>query len=184
MRGMKNIRVYSIGMAAVLAAFIVNVEAQEQLSSHVLSFGARHHQEHSTYGELPFGDGDVSYALAYEYHENAAYWQLALDASFDPSGTNTVTSEFDYVLTPQINLIFKDELWRGGAGALASYMVDKKTDDGEWTDIYWQFLLGLAIPLGGMELEVLAAYPFESFGDLSDFEGSDIDIVGWLKFSF
>lgn len=184
MRSMKNTRFYSVGLVAVLAAFLVNVEAQAELSSHVLSFGTRHHQEHSTYGELPFGDGDYSYAIAYEYHEGEAYWQIALDASFDPSGTNSVTSEFDYVLTPQINLIFKDEIWRGGIGALASYMIDKDTDDGEWTDVYGQFLLGLAIPLGRMELEVMGAYPFESFDELSEFDGSDIDIVGWLKFSF
>ena len=146
---------------------------------HAVSLGVRHHAEHTAFIELPYDDGDVSYGLSYEFHESAGYWQLGANYASEV-GSNTV----DYVVTPHVNLIFKDRYWRGGIGALSTYIRDKVTDEGDWTDIYGQFLFGIAIPLGGLNFELHAAYPFEDFNALSDFEFEDIDIVGWLGLSF
>ncbi len=48
-------------------------------------------------------------------------------------------------MTPLLNLIVKDNYFRGGMGVRATYV---ETGDGsEWIDPYWQFLLGLNLPL-------------------------------------
>lgn len=146
---------------------------------HEFCLGARQHVDHSTYTELPFNDGDLSYGIAYEYHEGQAYWQIALDYAPDITGTNFV----DSVLTPQLNLIFEDRAWRGGLGILTSYIVSD--DDDDWTDIYWQFLFGIHLGMSkNIQLDVFAYYPFEGWAEIGEFDGKDIEFGGWLHFPF
>lgn len=143
------------------------------------SVGVRHHADHSVYTELPFDDGDLSYGIAYEIHENEAYWQLAVEYAPDISGTNAV----DFAVTPQLNLLFEDRGWRGGLGVLTSYVAGD--DDDEWTDLYWQFIFGFHFGTSRKpEIDVLVYYPFESWSDIGDFDAQDIEFGLWLCFPF
>jgi hypothetical protein len=148
-----------------------------------LGVGVRTHALSSTFEDYPYDDGDLSYGIAYEYHESAAYWQLGVDFADNANRTNTI----DTVITPQLNLIFKDNIWRGGAGILGSYITYSSEDpeaEDEWTDLYYQFLLGISIPVGSIAIDVFAAYPFADWGDLGDFEAGDIEVQGWVKYLF
>lgn len=143
------------------------------------SLGVRQHIDHSVYSELPFGDGDLSYGIAYEFHENEVFWQVALEYAPDLSGTNSL----DYAITPQVNLIMEDGIWRGGLGLLKTYVAGDDNDD--WTDLYWQFLFGVHFGTSTKpELNVYANYVFESWSDLGDFDGKDIEFGLWLSFPF
>jgi hypothetical protein len=119
-----------------------------QAGVHFIDLGARWHSESSAREDLPFGDNDISYVLGYEYHENAAYWQLGLGIAPDvtaqdvdlPGTTNAVTGKpetfkddtVDMVLTPQINLIFEDGAFFGGVGGFWSYIMrDGTLPDGK-----------------------------------------------------
>lgn len=126
--------------------------------------------DHSVFTEYPFGDDDFSARVAYEYHEKGAYWQLAMDYVWDPSAVGSL----DYILTPEINVIFKDNLWRGGLGVLSSY-TSGATDD--WTDIYWQFLAGIHLPMFTLDVKLDVAYVFKDWGDVSDFDTDDLEYI-------
>ena len=139
----------------------------------------RKHVDHSAFADRPFGDDDISYGVAYEYHEEKACWQLALDYAPDVEGTNGV----DYVLTPQLTLIGKDRLWRGGLGVLTSYV--SADDDDDWTGLNWPFLLG--IHLGQprrLGLDLSTYYVFEKWSDIGEFDWDDIEFGGRLSFPF
>ena len=164
-------------LTAALAALIVTVPASFAADTQAIALGARQHAAHSIFTDLPFDD-DIGYTLAYEYHSTDAYWQFGVGYTPDPGGSNAV----DYVITPQINLMAKDNFWRGGAGLAASYI---ETDtDSDWTDLYFQLLLGVAIPFGAMEIDIQAIYVFEDWGELGDFDFDDLDYGAWLKYTF
>jgi len=143
-----------------------------------LSLGVRQHVDHSVYTELPFDDGDLSYGIAYEIHEEQAFWQLAVEYAPDISSTNSV----DFVLTPQLNLICKDRCWRGGVGVLMTYIAGD--DDDDWTDLYWQLMFGIQLDSTRPEIDVFAYYPFEKWSDIGDFDGKDVEFGLWLCFPF
>lgn len=141
--------------------------------------GGRWHRSHSLFTELPFDDGDLAYGLSYEVHESEAYWQVAVTYAPDVTGTNSA----DTAITPQLSLILKDSYWRGGVGVLSSYITSDDEDD--WTDIYWQFILGVHLGASSRSgIDVLAYYPFESWSDLGDFDARDIEFGLWFSFSF
>ncbi len=145
----------------------------------MVSAGARGHIEHTQYLEYPFEDGDLSYTIGYEYHDRSGYWQLIL--GYTPEvGDGTV---IESIITPQINLIVQDRGWLAGVGALSSYVetAEGRTD---WTDVYWQVMLGFEIPLPMLTFEALAYYPFEKWSTFSDFDSDDIEFGGSLKFAF
>lgn len=148
-------------------------------NSSALSVGARLHSQHSVFTELPYGDDDVSYLLAWEGHEEDGYWQIAVDYAPDVSGIPTT----DYVITPQLNLIWNDGIFIGGLGGLQSYVSDSATGE-DWTDFYWQFTLGLRIPLGGLALAVQTYYVFDKWDELDQFEGKDLDYGVLLSYAF
>jgi len=142
-----------------------------------IGFALRQHSEDATIEGHAFGD-DISYCLAYEWEEGGAFWQAALDYAPDVDTTNAV----DYVLTPQVNLLFKDKGWRGGVGILKSMVADDETGN-DWTDIYFQWILGMHIPVFGMKFNVTAYYLFEDFGDLGDFDSGNIEYALWFKYA-
>jgi hypothetical protein len=144
-----------------------------------IGIGGRYQVDHSAFEELPFDDGDISYGVNYEYQEDAAFWQLGVLYTPEVGGTNSA----DYVVTPQINLMLKDDIWRGGIGALMSYIKDDNGED-DWTDLYWQLHLGVAIPIGPLSLTALAHYVFEDYGEIKDFDFDDLEYGAWLSYQF
>ena len=149
-----------------------------------VSAGVRQHIMHSEFEELPFEDGDLTYTIGYEYHDKHGYWQLLVgytpEVGIEELGLDEMAT--DYVITPQLNLIIQDGVVLAGAGILKSYI--ETEDDSDWTDIYWQIMLGFEIPLGAIRLELLAYYPFETWGDIDEFSGSDIEFGGSIKYLF
>lgn len=137
-----------------------------------------YHKAHSDFESLPFGDGDLSYGLSYEYHEGIGYWLLGVDLT--PSiGDNDL---IDHVVTPRLALIIKDRIYRAGVGVLKSYISDKGNliDD---TDVYYQFNFGISVPLASqLCFDINSLYSFEKWRDIN-FEVSDIEfnvIVNYL----
>jgi len=140
--------------------------------------GARRHIQHSMIEDLPYDDGDISYGLVYEHHEGAGMWQVGLNYAPEP-GTNGI----DYVLTPQLNLVMRDNAWMGGLGVLGS-LVEPEEGDGEWTDIYYQFMTGLEFPLAGFNIEAFVYYTFDDWAELQDFDTDDLDFGALVTFDF
>ena len=129
--------------------------------SHKLSVGARYHDSVASVHGLPMEQGDVSWLLAYEYHENIAFWQIGVDVAPSSSTDNDAR-----VITPQLSLIFKDGIFRLGAGVLQSYV--ELNGESEWTDLYWQTLAGVDIPLGSrLSMGVYGCYVFHKWGEIS-----------------
>jgi hypothetical protein len=141
--------------------------------------GVRSHVLHTEFEEYPFDDGDISYVAGYEYHDKAGYWQLLVGYTPDV-GDGTVV---DSIITPQLNLLLQDGAWLAGVGILGSY-VETTLETTDWTDVYWQVMLGFEIPLPIFKLELLAYYPFESWSTFGDFDTDDIEFGGLAKFMF
>lgn len=160
----------------MLSAIMLSHDAAAQQSTYAV--GMRYHTDHSSFEDLPFDDGDLSYGIAYEYAEATAYWQLALDVTPELN----LRDDIDYVLTPKINLILVDEIWRAGLGALASYL-ETDADDNGWTSIYWQFLAGVSLGFDRFAVDVFAFYPFKRWGNLDEFSTRDIEYGAWVRFS-
>jgi len=163
---------------AVLVLFPQFLNAAKSPKSAV-GAGVRQQVDHSVFEDLPFDDGDLTYTLGYEYHDGAGYWQLLLGYTPEVGDGDVV----DYVITPQLNLIFQDRIFLAGTGVMGSY-VESKEEGGDWTSVYWQLMLGFEIPLGPVKLEMMAYYPFEGFSDLDEFDFSDIEYGGSLKYYF
>lgn len=154
--------------------------AQAQQSA--VSVGARQHSEHSQFEEIPFQDNDLTYTLGYEYQEQAGYWQLLV--GYTPEiGDETLEKS---VITPQLNFVVQDNIWLGGVGILGSYIETEAESETEsdWTDMYWQVMLGVEIPVPIFDLEVLAYYPFEDWGEFSEFDTDDVEFGAALKYPF
>lgn len=165
--------------ASLVLLLLVSQWAAAAEGNTAIGFGTRMRIEHSQHENLPHGDGDLSYAVALEWHESEAYWQLAVDFAPKPSESNTV----DYVLTPQLSLILKDQFWRGGIGLLWS-LVEDENEGGEWTDLYYQFMFGVSMPVYRLNLDIFLYYYFEDWDELADFDFTDIEFGVWLGFMF
>ena len=166
---------------ALASACFCNVPAFAAKSTHsALDAGLRYHKDHSVFEELPFGDGDLSYSLGYEYHTSDYYLQLAADYCPDATGTNDIK----FVATPQANIFVTDGPWEAGLGILDSYISDDNDATEKWTSIYWQLILGVTFPVFKFPVRLQALYPFESWGDISDFKFKDVEYGAALKYSF
>lgn len=163
-----------LATVALLTALVIPCAKAQS----TLGLGLRGHVLHTEYEEYPFDDGDLSYIAGYEYHDQAGYWQFLVGYTPEVGDGAMV----DYIITPQLNLLLQDGAWLAGVGVLGSYI---KTDlDDDWTDVYWQVMLGFSLPLPIFELEVLAYYPFESWSTFGDFDTDDIEFGGFAKFEF
>ena len=154
-----------------------NTPAQDR---NAVTGGVRWHAEHSVFSDLPFGKGDLSYALGYEYHEGMALWQICADYAPDLSGTNKA----NYAITPQLNLLFKDKIWRAGLGVLDTYVSSKDDAHNGWTSIYWQFIAGIDVPIKKFSLGASVFYPFAHWGELDRFDYRDLDYGVSLSYHF
>ena len=126
-------------------------------SIHKISFGGKYHFDYSNFDRIPIEEDDYSYLMFYEMHNDFAYWQLG--GSFTPGPDD---DRFDYIITPQINLIAKDSIFRLGLGALTSNL--KIDGDNDWTKVYWQVIFGLGIPLGSrFGIDIYGHYVFEGW---------------------
>ena len=161
-----------------LAVLLLGSQAQAQGTSQFFG-GLRLHRESSVLPHLPYDKNDLSATVAWEYHENVAFWQLALDYGWDPSGSPAAGS----VLTPQVNLIFEDRGVLGGVGILRSYIDDDERGS-KWTNIYYQFLLGFGGPVGRVHAAVYAIYPFRNWRELDEFKGRDIEYLAGIVLPF
>jgi hypothetical protein len=170
--------IHPIALAVVVLGVLLVSCPAARAQAGAFGLGGRYHADHSIFEELPY-DGDMSYGLCYQWHEGGAYWQVALNYAPEVTGTN----EADYVITPQLNLVFSDNAWRAGVGALTSY-VEYENGDDDWFDVYWQFLLGLQIPFFGMKVDAQAYYVFEEWNEIEEFEFEDLDYGVWLTFNF
>lgn len=160
--------------------------AQSTLAAEIFSAaaaGIRYHSDHSAFTAeegWAYTEGDISYTGAYEWHEEAGYWQLAVEYTPLSDESNIV----DYAVTPQLNLVFNDGVWRGGVGILDTYL-QPQDGEGEWSGIYWQLLAGLSFPLyKTFTVDVFSAYPFKEWGRLRDFKWADLEFGGWVNFTF
>ncbi len=145
-----------------------------------LTIGAKWHMAHSAFEKLPYDDGDIGYMMAYELHEGIGMWQLGVDYTSDPGNNKDAT----HVLTPQMNLIFKDRIYRAGAGILKSFINQDKEEDTD-TDFYYQFLLGLDFPVSKrFSIGANGHYAFEKWKLLKDFKPGDIEYSAFLSFQF
>ena len=182
-----------IAAVAALALGMPEAIAQSQsLSSpHSLSVGGRYHTEHSVFTDLPYGNGDLSYLLAYQYTQGLAIWQFACDLGPDVSGQKDVYSGtttnmvgIDYIVSPQFNVIIKDRYFRGGGGIRTSYIRD--TDgEGEWLDPYWQLQLGLSFPIyKRVSVDISAYYVYERWDKLLKFQFGDVEYGALLNLAF
>lgn len=162
----------AVGMA------VVTLLAGSVWAESGLSLSGRYHRDQPKFVDYPFGDGDLSYMGAWESHTDIAMLQLG--AAYCPSLENEAV---DFAITPQANLILKDEIFRGGLGVLSTYTKGDAQD--EWTDVYWQFLLGLSFKLPAkVSLDLFAIYPFESWDSLGDFSADGIEFSAGLAWQF
>lgn len=147
----------------------------------VLGVGGRYHQEHSTFLALPYAEGDLSYGLVYEIHEQDTS-VLQLGCSVTPEFDKA--ADMDYAVTPELNLMMKDRMFQGGVGILSSYL-SRSAGDSEWMDLYWQLLLGVRVDLSKkVSVQLNGSYVFESWGDLGDFDVGDIEGVAYIGYAF
>ncbi len=146
----------------------------------VVDLGARYHTKHSEFVSLPYADGDMTYGVGYEIHEDNALLQLA--CGFTPEFSDN--KDLDFGVTPELNLLMKDGIYQGGVGILSTYTSGGE-EDGDWMDMYWQLVLGLNIPLGKrLSLQANAYYVFEEWGKLGDFKPEDIEFGGYIGYKF
>ena len=91
----------------------------------------------------------------------------------------------NYVLTPQINLIFKESICCAGLGILWDYTVSHLPDiDDKWSSPYWQLIIGIHIPFSTrMGLTINSYYVFEKWNKLKNLYVKDIEFGALLNFN-
>ena len=153
-------------LLTLLSASFCNLAASAaRPMTSALDAGVRYHKDHSVDEALPFGDGDLSYSLGYEYHSKDYYLQVAGGYCPDVTGTNDVK----FVATPEANVFVTDGIWEAGVGILDSFISDDIDTNKEWTGLYWQLILGVTYPVFNIPVGLHAYYPFEKWGDLHEF---------------
>ena len=172
---MKNtLIVFIVGSFVFLS---ITAGARAQTSSSRVGFAFRQHNPDSTLESVTFGD-DLSYMLAYEWEEQQAFWQIAVDYAPEIDTTNSVNS----IITPQLNLLFKDKGWLGGIGVLSS-LIEEDSGEDDWSDAYYQLIIGFSLPVFGLKFNISAYYQFDSFSDIESFEEDNIDYAVWFKYA-
>ncbi len=170
---MNMMKTMAVGVA--VAALLAGTACADS----AVSLGGRYPRDQTEFAGYPFGAGDLSYMAAWETHTDDAMLQLG--AAVCPSFEDN--EALDYAITPQANLILKDRIFRGGLGILSSYTKGEADDD--WTDVYWQFMLGLSFGLPAkLTVDLLAIYPFESWDALSDFSTEGVEFSAGLAWHF
>lgn len=139
-----------------------------------IALGVRQYTGHSSDPDSPFGEGDLSYLAVYEYHDVKAYWQFG--ASFTPHASSTsMVQTVESVITPQIRLIFNEEVLMLGVGVLKHYVQGE--NENHWSPLYWEIEAGLHTMITPrIDLRGIAYYSFREWGDIGDFDTSQIEL--------
>ncbi len=147
---------------------------------HKVGVGVRSHSSNSAFEDMPYSSGDISYQFYYENHDLATsgFWQIVFGSSEDPNNR-----EISKIYSQQLNLIFKDRFYRGGLGILNHCIVTDDSD--EWSDPYYQFILGVYISFTeNLGLGINGYYIFEKLDDETSFDSKDIEYSLMLDFKF
>ena len=142
-----------------------------------IAAGARLHFDYAEFDRIPIQEDDYSYLLFYEIHNEFAYWQIG--GAFTPGPED---NRFDHIITPQLNLIAKDSIYRLGVGALISNV--KMNDDSDWTRVYWQGIFGIGIPIGRFGIDLYGHYVFESWNKPGEPASEAPEVSLLVNFSF
>lgn len=168
------------GLFAISAT--INLGAQSYGN---LGFSVRRHAEHSEFDELPFAKRDHSLGVSYEFHEELAFWQIGVRYTPDLSvkkNADPAAEQAKFAVTPELNLLIKDNIYQAGVGIASTYT---DADDGEWTSLYWQFILGIGFDITRkVSLAAYGYYPFKRWGDISDFSTKDVEFGIRVGFRF
>ena len=172
------------GLCAALVAVTACAADDTSTGWSVVNAGLRTHASNKTWNDdvRVYGNGDMGYTLAYEYHNEAAFWQFLLDWTPDATGR----ADTDSALTPEVNLIFKDGWARAGLGVFDDIVstTGGGGNDG-WQNITWQFLVGVGLPLGDrVTLDGYVHYPFAGWNRLDRFDFGDLEYSLALGFRF
>ena len=162
------------GLAA-LSLFALSAHGGESAVGATVRFN----RQHTEFADLPLTDGDISFGATAEYHESQAFWQVGVTYT-DRPGTNDV----EFMVTPSVNLLFKDRFWLGGLGVLTSYIDRDTKEDSEWLDPYWQLIFGLQFPLGPLYFRGTACYVYESWDEITEFDFDELEFDTSLVFYF
>lgn len=147
-------------------------------TTHKISIGGKLHFDYSNFDRIPIKEDDYSYLLFYEMHNDFAYWQIG--GSFTPGPDD---DRFDHIITPQINLIAKDRIFRIGMGALTSCV--KLNGDSDWTRVYWQAIFGLGIPIGKhFGIDIYGHYVFKSLNKIGEPASEAPEVSVLVNFAF
>ncbi|OGV62162.1 MAG: hypothetical protein A2498_14095 [Lentisphaerae bacterium RIFOXYC12_FULL_60_16] len=129
---------------------------------------------------IPVTSDEGAAVLAYEFHENNAFWQLAVNYLPRIDGTNGL----DYAVTPEINLVYKQSAWQMGVGVYNHHVWDAEGEH-DWAGTLWQIMLGLNIPLGrSLSLDLSTFYATPKLDQLQDFDTKHLDYRILATFTF
>jgi len=88
----------------------------------------------------------------------------------------------DSVLTPQLHILFKDNMFWGGIGLLKSRIMGNPS---LWTGFYWQASLGVRFPMSQpLDLRAGAHYLFDNWKHLGDFKTDEIELGLTLSYTY
>lgn len=174
-------RIWITAIVLTICACAAPAVAQTAKAS-AITFGVRQYTSHSDDSGSPFGEGDVSYLAAYEYHEAKVYWQFGV--SYTPHASSTSTAfKVDSVITPQIRLIFEEGMLLLGVGALKHYM--QQADANSWSDLYWELEAGLHHSVSSsVDIRGVAYYTFKDWGDIGKVDTSQLELGLELAYRF
>lgn len=147
-----------------------------------LSVQYRQYAAHPEFAERPFDDGNFGYGVAYELRDEMGFWQIG--ARYTPDAG--ADEQYDYVVTPFLNIFFRDRLALAGIGILKDYLAETDTTDADWTDLYYNLILGIAVPVGNrLEVQAMAVYDFDDWGRLfKDFAWDEVEFAFSLALLF
>jgi len=170
-------------LVVLVVALVVGGPAAHAATRRFYGVGARYHTTHDAFAEYPFRDGDLTWQAGMEFHEGIGFWQLLV--GYTPSvdlSPEEGLPEIDSVITPQLNLILQDQGWLAGTGILASYIETEFESD--WSDLYWQTMIGYQFKMQYFTLDLMGVYAFDDWDNISDFDFDNVEFSAMLKRSF
>ena len=167
--------------AAALLAAVLPARAGKQPSFGVAGI-ARYHQSHTAVREWPFDKGDMSYGASLRFYDGMGFLELGCEFAADPTADDKV---LDQVVTPFARLALKDQGFVAAFGVRDNYVTfDDDGRDDEWTDLLYEFHLGLEFDVGPLFVGGGAYYSFDDWGDLGDFDADDLEFGAHVGFAF
>ncbi len=166
-------------MVAALAFAALSATASAQSYGSAISVGARRHARNAAVENSPFGKGDYSGLIAFQLHDEGAYWRLGLGYA----GEAEQAPGADNVLTPQLHLVFHERFLAIAVGVLKSFVNGGAGGDRD-TKLYYDLQAGIEIPAGRFRVSAMAIYPFSDWGKLSKFSADDVEYSAGVSFRF